>query len=163
MQPGLRLVWLAEQAHLYLALAAAAGKRAWVNGASIGEGPAGYLWLTPVTLRAGQNLLEWELVAEQAVNLRAAWAFVRDPARFRRPEWLTSPSAPVRDSRVRFTAHFSIPFAPVEGALHVGTALPCRVLINGTEIGRQGGFDPYGFMMRVQRYTTLPFGRVPIP
>lgn len=150
-------VWLVEETHSFLALGAAAAKRAWVNGASLGAGSAGYLWITPVTLRAGQNLLEWELTAEQPVYLRAAWALVRDPDRFRRPEWLTIASEPVRDSRVRFTKDFEIPFASAEGTFHVGTALPCRSLINGIETGRQGGFDPYGFHMRVQRYTSRAF------
>jgi hypothetical protein len=150
-------IWLEEETQLHLALGAAAAKRAWVNGASLGQDSPGYLWIAPVRLHAGQNLLEWELTVEQPVYLRAAWALLRHPERFRRPEWLTIASDPVQDSRVRFTKEFEIPFAPSEGTFHVGTALPCRVLINGIETGRQGGFDPYGFQLRVQRYASRAF------
>ena len=66
-------------------------------------------------------------------------------------------SEPVRDSRVRFSREFEIPFTPLDGTFHVGAALPCRTLINGVEIGRQGGFDPYGFHLRVQRHTSRDF------
>ncbi|HEX6606929.1 MAG TPA: hypothetical protein VF276_08450, partial [Chloroflexia bacterium] len=142
----------AEQ-RAYLALGGPGAKRAWLNGEPCGTAPAGYLWLAPVTLRQGRNVLEWELVAEARVNLRASWALVRDPARYARPEWLTSAGAPVRDSRLRFSTTLDLPFAPVEGTIQIGTADPCRVIVNGVEVGRQGGFDPY-LVGRVQPYTT---------
>ena len=42
-----------RQANCIWRLAAGAAKRLWVNGELVGSGPAGYLWLQPVTLRAG--------------------------------------------------------------------------------------------------------------
>ena len=137
---------------LHLALAAGAAKRLWVNGELVGEGPAGYLWLQPVTLRPGANLIEWELAPEEALYLRAMWALVRAPGRFARPEWMMPTDAPAQDTLVRFSGSFDIPFAPADGTLHTGTAFGCRVLVNDVEVGRQGGFDPYGFQMRVYRH-----------
>jgi hypothetical protein len=150
-------VRLSEAQDLHLALAAGAAKRAWLNGAALGEAPAGNQWLQPVHLEAGLNLLEFELTAEEAVYLRAAWALVRDPQRFRRPEWLTTPDTPAADTLVRFSGEFVIPFEPAEGTLHTGTAFSCRVLVNGVEAGRQGGFDPYGLHMRVYRHMSTAF------
>jgi hypothetical protein len=144
-------------AELHFALAAGAAKRLWVNGKLQGEGPAGYLWLQPLKLHAGANLIEWELAPEQAVYLRAMWALVREPQRFVRPEWMAPVDAPVQDSLVRFSGSFHVPFEPTEGTLHAGTAFGSRVLVNGVEIGRQGGFDPYGFQMRIYRHTSNAF------
>lgn len=158
-----RVVMPEEQAgtpavqELHLALAAGAAKRLWVNGELVGDGPAGYLWLQPVRLRAGANLIEWELAPEEALYLRAMWALVRAPGRFVRPEWMTTLDAPVQDTLVRFTGSFDVPFAPREGTLHTGTAYGCRVVVNEVEVGRQGGFDPYGFQMRVYRHTSTAF------
>jgi hypothetical protein len=142
-----------EAQRAYLALGGPGAKRAWLNGEPCGEAPAGYLWLAPITLQTGRNLLEWELVAEEQVNLRASWALVRNPERYARPEWLTIEGEPIRDSRLRFSTTFEIPFAPTGGTIQIGTADPCRVIVNGVEVGRQGGFDPY-LVGRVQPYTT---------
>ena len=45
--------WTEAGANCIWRLAAGAAKRLWVNGELVGDGPAGYLWLQPVTLRAG--------------------------------------------------------------------------------------------------------------
>jgi hypothetical protein len=152
-------VTVAEAGELQLALAAGAAKRLWVNGRLVGDGPAGYLWLQPVTLQAGANLIEWELAPEEALYLRAMWALVRTPDRFVRPEWMTPVDPQQQDTLVRFTGSFEVPFEPLEGTLHTGTAFGCRVLVNGEEVGRQGGFDPYGFQMRVYRHFSTAFRR----
>ena len=87
------------------------------------------------------------------------WALVRMPGRFVRPEWMTPVDPPQQDTLVRFTGSFEVPFEPTEGTLHTGTAFGCRVLVNGVEVGRQGGFDPYGFQMRVYRHFSAAFRR----
>jgi hypothetical protein len=148
-----------ETDKLHLALAAGAAKRLWVNGELVGSGPAGYLWLQPVTLRPGANLLEWELAPEEALYLRAMWALVRVPGQFVRPEWMAPVDPPQQDTLVRFKGSFEVPFEPGAGTLHTGTAFGCRVLVNGEEVGRQGGFDPYGFQMRVYRHFSSAFRR----
>ncbi|BCX03340.1 MAG: hypothetical protein KatS3mg053_1278 [Candidatus Roseilinea sp.] len=152
-------VWMDAPSSVHLVIGAPAGKRAWLNGIPIGEDAPGYHWRAPVALPAGYSILEFELRAEQPVQMRAFWALVTDLARFERPEWLTLHDRPVKDSRVRFTRAVDVPFDPVEARLHIGTAGACRVLVNGAEIGRQGGFDPYDGSPRVQRYTSHAFRR----
>lgn len=160
MQPGERIrfrtsVPIAEPIELSLALGAAAAKRAWINGQPLGESGQGYHWLVPVALRAGLNLIEWELTTEEALILRASWALVRDPQRYARPEWMR-PADPIRmrGSLVRFRQSITLDWLPKQATIHVGAGVPCRLLINGHEIGRQGGFDPYDGSPRVQRYQT---------
>lgn len=152
-------VWMDTPATVNLVIGAPAGKRVWVNGAPIGDDAPGYHWRAPVALQAGYNIIEFELRAEQSVHMRAFWALVTDWARFERPEWLTLAGRPVKDSRVRFMRTMDVPFEPVQARLHIGTAGACRVSLNGAEIGRQGGFDPYDGSPRVQRYTTSAFKR----
>lgn len=79
-------IWMSESASLHLALAAPARKQAWLNGESIGEEAPGYLWMTPVQLKAGMNVLEWRLIAENDIDLRAYWTLITDPTAFARPE-----------------------------------------------------------------------------
>ncbi len=145
-------VWLERAEELHFALAAPTAKRLWINGQEVGVAPSGYLWLTPVHLRAGVNTVEFRLTAEQRLNLRAAWCLVRNPQRFARPEWMSAPDAPVRHSRLRFSCDLELPFAPLSAVVQVGADAPCRVLVNGVEVGRQGGFDPYYATARVQPY-----------
>lgn len=138
---------------LYLALGAAAAKQLWVNGVACDGAPEGYLWLAPVRLRAGLNTVEFRLTTEQNIHLRGYWALVRDAAAFARPEWMTAPDAPMRHSQLRFAYMLDLPFAPASATLQVGADTPCRVVVNGEEVGRQGGFDPYHATARVQPYT----------
>lgn len=145
-------VWLETAGDLTLALGAPAAKQLWINGAEVSAAPAGYLWLAPVQLKTGVNLIEFRLTAEQSLNLRASWALVRDAARYARPEWMTTPDAPRLHSRISFLYEVDMPFQPAHATIQVGADAPCRVLVNGVEIGRQGGFDPYHSPARVQPY-----------
>lgn len=151
--------WMDEPRAAHLVIGAPAAKRVWLNGEQAGDDAPGYHWQAPVQLRTGYNVLEFELRAEQSVHMRAFWALVSNADAFKRPEWLTIPGQPVRDSRVRFVRTVEISFEPTEARLHIGTAGACRVLVNGVEVGRQGGFDPYDGSPRVQRYTTRAFRR----
>lgn len=143
-----------EARTLYLALGAGARKTAWLNGTPVGEDRGGYLWLEPVTLAAGANLLEFRFLAEAETDLRATFAFVADPDAFTRPERMTIPETPQKDSRVVFTLDFDVPFAPENLTVQVAADTTCAVSLNGQELGRQGGFDPYYSLARVQPYTT---------
>jgi hypothetical protein len=158
VQPGAGLrfrtaVWMDAPRSVTLAIGAAAQKQAWVNGQPLGEDAPGYLWQTPITLNAGLNTLEFRLTSETADHLRAYWALVTDPAKFARPERMTSVDAPRRDSRLRFALTFDLSFDPAEFRLQVAADSPVRVTVNGVEAGRQGGFDPYTSLARVQPYT----------
>ena len=150
-------VWMEDAVALTFALGAPAAKQLWINGVEVTGAPPGYLWLAPVQLKAGFNTLEFRLTAEQNLNMRASWALVRAPARYVRPEWMTTPDEPVLHSRINFVCDIDLPFTPVRATLQVGADAPCRVLVNGVEIGRQGGFDPYHSPARVQPYPVANF------
>ncbi len=154
-------VWMDDATAVTLALGAPAAKRLWVNGQEIGEAPAGYLWLAPVSLQSGLNTIEFRLVAEQTMNMRCSWALVRDPQRYARPEWMTTPDEPVMHSGITFAYDLELPFVPECATIQVGADAPCRILVNGAEAGRQGGFDPYYSTARVQPYpiTNLTAGK----
>jgi hypothetical protein len=144
--------WAENAQSIHLALAAPTGKTVWVNGALVGEKLPGYLSLIPVELRAGRNLIEWRLTAEQDGPLRAYWTLVTDPAAFARPERMIPSDAPRKDSRLSYSLDVNIPFEPADCTLQVSANSPCRVIVNGIEAGRQGGFDPYASLARVQPY-----------
>ena len=145
---------LEQEMTLYLALGAAAHKRVWLNGSELSEDAGGYLQLYPVTLKAGANLLEFRLVAETDTELRAYFALVTNPDAFSRPERLTLSGAPQKDSRVVFSHTFEVPFTPSSLRVQLAADATCTVRLNGLELGRQGGFDPYYSLARVQPYTT---------
>jgi hypothetical protein len=123
----------------FLAVGAAAAKTVRVDGAEVALDDHGYLAIGTDRLPAGRHLLEVALVPDETLRLRGHVAVIADPAAYRRPEWITDP-APVR----------------VEpGVLQVSAYGPCRVLVDGAEIGRQGGFDPYAELgtPKSSRYT----------
>lgn len=138
----------------YLALGAAARKRVWINGAEVPARDGGYLCVVPVTLDEGPNLIEFRLEAEEDTELRAHFAFVRDPAGYERPELMRPAGGVVKDSVVSYRRTVSVPFRPDRAAVQVGADTPCRVYVDGTEVGRQGGFDPYfeQHQTRIQPY-----------
>lgn len=150
-------VWMEDAAALTLALGAPAAKQLWINGVEVVGATPGYLWLAPVRLKAGLNIIEFRLTAEQNLNLRASWALVRAPERYARPEWMTTPDEPALHSRITFFCDIDMPFTPAHATLQVGADAPCRVSVNGVEIGRQGGFDPYHSPARVQPYPVSNF------
>ncbi|MFB4314194.1 glycosyl hydrolase [Actinomadura sp. 21ATH] len=121
-----------------LAVGAAAAKTLLVDGAAVPLDDLGYLAVGTAALPAGDHDLELRLVPDEDVRLRAHVAVVTDPAAYRRPEWMTVAGGGPPGEQVVFTT------APGPGTtLQVVSAAPCRVLLDGTEIGRQGGFDPY--------------------
>ncbi len=148
------LVSVPEPISAYLAVGAPASKRAWLNGEEVPVPPGGYLVTVPVDLRAGANMLELRLAAEQDVTIRAHYALVQDPARYSRPEWIAPADEGGKDSVITARRKFDLPWSPEQAVLQVGANAPCRVLLNGTEVGVQGGFDPYleRRVARLQRY-----------
>ncbi len=144
----------------HLAVGAAGAKRAWINGEPQVETTRGYWWITPIVLTSGVNTIAWEVVPEREVNLRAGWCLVDDPAAFARPEWLTPGDEPRAHTLIRFSARWTVAQETGPVPLQLGCDAPCRLLVDGREIGRQGGFDPYAIGMRVDLYTlpSLPAG-----
>lgn len=127
----------------HLAVGAAAAKRAWLGGEEVQLDHGGYLAIAPVRLAAGSNRVELNLVADERTWLRAHVAFVADPDRYRRPEWIAPSEPPAQGSSIAFHRALTLAEAPTEAHLQVAATAPCRVLVNGQEVGRQGGFDPY--------------------
>jgi hypothetical protein len=99
--------------------------------------------MVPVTLDEGPNVVEFRLEAEEPVELRAHFAFVRDPERYTRPELIRASHGERKDTVVSYRKTVSVPFHPERVVLQVGSDAPCRVYVNGVQVGRQGGFDPY--------------------
>ena len=128
----------------HLAVGAAAAKRAWLDGRPVVLDGGGYLATGAVELPARPVVLDLRLTATEDVGaLRAHFAFVADVEAYARPEWLR-PSADVpKSSVVTFSRRISLPADPTGADVLVGANGPCRVLVDGREVGRQGGFDPY--------------------
>ncbi|UBU09326.1 hypothetical protein [Nonomuraea gerenzanensis] len=128
----------------WLALGAGAAKTVWIDGAERPLDDRGYSAVTRSPLPAGEQLLEVLLVPEEELDLRAYACLVSDPADAVRPEWIGG-------TPLETVVH-------VDGGgrrlLQVASTAFCRVLVNGVEAGRQGGFDPYeeADIPRVRRY-----------
>lgn len=134
----------------YLAVGAPTAKQAWIGGVEVPlDDEGGYLAIGPAHLEAGTNRVELHLTAEETTRVRAHAAFVTEPAGYRRPEWMSSPDPSADSSPLVFTRHVTLPAAPSDATLQVAATAPCRVLVDGDEVGRQGGFDPY-----FERHTT---------
>jgi hypothetical protein len=140
-----RAVVRAERAvRTHLAVGAAARKRAWLDGRPVGLDGAGYLASGPVELPACAATLDLRLTAEEDVAaLRGHFAFVADIEGYRRPEWLRAAGAVSLSSVVAFATRVALPAAAHGARVLVGANGPCRMLVDGAEMGRQGGFDPY--------------------
>jgi hypothetical protein len=126
----------------WLVVGAAAAKEVWVDGVELSLDDSGYLAVCPTPLTPGEHLLELRLTPdEDLLTLRAHVSLTADPEAARRPEWITGP-----DMETVVEAE--------EGTLQVASTATCLVLVNGTEAGRQGGFDPYAEadIPRVRRY-----------
>ncbi len=156
---------LKEPLTAYLALGAPAQKTLWVNGIRAitcppdrvaAEEDKGYLFFVPVTLGAGRNLLEFRLQAEVDGNVRAHFAFIKEPTRYGRPEWVQARDTQ-KDTLLTYTKRITVPFRPQRAVMHVAAVEPCRIRVNGVEVGVQGGFDPYPDLDRphIQRYDLL--------
>lgn len=145
-------VWMEKPTRTHLAIGSAGAKRAWINGAEIVEKTTGFLWLVPIELKAGGNTIAWQVAPEVPVNLRAYWALVNDPKAFARPEWMTAADAPRADTKVSFSTTWTTLGGTGNTSMQLGCSAPCRLLIDGMERGRQGGFDPYAIGLRMERY-----------
>ncbi|MFJ2270874.1 hypothetical protein ACIOHO_31845 [Streptomyces sp. NPDC087849] len=130
----------------HLAVGAAASKRARLDGVPVGLEDGGHLAMGPVRAAAGRHLLELELTPDQDCHLRAHVALVRDPGRYRRPEWILASGT--AGTTVRLSS------LPVRAVVQVAARVPCVLRVNGRLMGRQGGFDPYAehAVPRVRRH-----------
>ncbi|GAA3934959.1 hypothetical protein GCM10023085_15450 [Actinomadura viridis] len=124
----------------YPAVGAGAAKTLLVDGVPVDIEDHGHLAVARAPLAPGEYDLQVRLVPDEDVWLRAHVAVVTDPGAYRRPEWITVPGPSRPGARITVTA--ALP-AGAPALLQVASPSPCRVLVNGVEAGRQGGFDPY--------------------
>ncbi len=169
---------LPDRPGLLLAVGAGAPRRVTVDGAEVPVDGAGHLSFCP--LPAGCTVaVEIELTAERDGPLRASFAVVTDAEAFRRPEWMLpwgmeagvacgaggvgeqSGDVVVGES-ADLVLDLPLAAPPADARVHVGSDGACRVLVNGTEVGRQGDFQPYPEHreVRVHAYDLGPHLRV---
>ncbi|MGP4028432.1 glycosyl hydrolase [Actinomadura sp. 3N407] len=118
-----------------------AAKTLLADGTEVPLDDRGYLAVGGAPLPPGEHTLEVRLVPDGDVRMRGHLSVVTDPDRCVRPEWITAGGTARPGARVAFTAE--LPRATGPSLLQVTSASPCRVLVDGVEMGRQGGFDPY--------------------
>lgn len=123
-----------------LVVGAAAVKSAWLDGEPLALEEAGYLAHAPVALAAGTAVLELRLEVEEPVHLRASFAFVADLDGYLRPDWITTAGLSQPSSAVAFSREIELDSEPLEARALVGASGPCRVLVDGREVGRHGGY-----------------------
>jgi hypothetical protein len=94
--------------------------------------------------------VELRLTPEVETPLRSSLAFVRDPAAYRRPEWIALAEPPPAGAAIRYATSAVLAGTTELTLTASGSA---KVLVNGVEVGRQGGFLPYERPTpRVRRY-----------
>lgn len=136
----------------FVAIGAAAAKTLRVDGAPVPLDDRGHLAIAETPVPAGDHDVEVRLAPGEDVRLRAHLAVVTDRDRYRRPEWITAAGPARPGAEIRLSV--SLPGAAAGAMIQVASAAPCRVLVDGEEVGRQGGFDPYAEqeVPRVGRY-----------
>ncbi|WP_208298558.1 hypothetical protein [Streptomyces liangshanensis] len=138
----------------HLAVGAAAAKSARLDGRAVALDDSGHLALGPLQAQAGPHLLQLDLTPNQDADLRAHFALVHDPRRYRRPEWILAGTAGrgAVATTVRLTA------VPARATVQIASHGSCVLRVNGHVVGRQGGFDPYTAhtVPRVRRHDIAP-------
>lgn len=154
----LRVALPVEQAGRYtLAIGGNGRKQVWWNGAALEADPGGYLQMVDVEAKAGANILEFRLTADEAGGLEAYWALTSDREAFVRPEWLV-PSDGLKAGTM-LTMRRVVKLTPGDRFdVHFGSIGPATLVFNGHEIGMQGSFEPYAQWRttRVLRYDLSP-------
>ena len=135
---------------VWLAIGTAGRPRVWWNGELVlDDSDGGYWRLVPVRPGTGRNRLWIRTYAETDGVLRGSWGLTTDPERYRRPEWLVPADGSLAGSTVRAGTRIRLDEPVVAGTVQLGTSGPGTLLVNGTRIGVQGAFDPYGRKSRV--------------
>jgi hypothetical protein len=128
----------------HLAVGGAAGKEAWLDGAPVELEGLGHMAAGAVSLPAGDSVLDLRFSAVEAADpLRAHFAFVADLDGYRRPEWLRAAGASSKSALIVFATTLSLAHDAERAGVLLGANGPARLLVDGAEVGRQGGFDPY--------------------
>jgi hypothetical protein len=123
-----------------LVVGGAAVKLAWLDGEPVPLEETGYLAHAPVDLPAGTAVLDLRLLVEEPIFLRAHFAFIADLPGYLRPDWIRTADASRPSSVVAFTREVELDEDAREAEALVASSGPCRVLIDGREVGRHGGY-----------------------
>ncbi len=124
----------------HLVIGGAASKSAWLDGRPVELVDAGYLAHARVALDAGASVLDLRLVAEEPLELRASFTFVADLDGSLTPDWIRTAGPARARSVVAFTRTIELDADPVQAQALVGASGPCRVLLDGRELGRHAGY-----------------------
>ncbi|GIJ57428.1 hypothetical protein [Virgisporangium aurantiacum] len=132
----------------WLAVGAAAAKTVRLAGTALAFDDEGYLATAPVRLAPGRHPIELTLVPDEDLDLRAYLAVIGDRERFARPEWISA-AGPARPG-----ATVVLRTVVTAGTVQVAAREAAVIRLNGVEVGRQGGFEPYAAQEtpRVRRY-----------
>ncbi len=154
-----------------LVVGANALRRVFLDGRELAVVGEGYWTSSALPAEEGDRELEiwFRSESERQVTghwraphaVRASFAVVTGLDRYARPEWLQPADGVVAGTFVTFRKVVGAD-GPGHGAVvQVATEGPALVLLNGTEIGRQGGFDPYSSnrAVRIQPYDLGPYLR----
>ncbi|GAA3517755.1 glycosylhydrolase-like jelly roll fold domain-containing protein [Actinocatenispora rupis] len=126
-----------DLADLHLAAGAPGHREIRLNGTVLPPAGDGYLTVQPVSARSGYNTLEVRIRSDVDGPVRCWWALTRQPERLVRPEWLTGAGP------LRVTHRFRLDGPATAGEVQIGTEGAATIRLNGADLGRQGGFDPY--------------------
>lgn len=130
----------ASAAETNLVVGGAAVKSAWLDGQEVELVDVGYLAHARIALAAGASVLDLRLVAEEPIELRASFAFVADVRGYLSPDWIRTAGPSRARSVVAFTREIELDSAPIEAQALIGASGPCRVLLDGRELGRHAGY-----------------------
>jgi hypothetical protein len=97
--------------------------------------------------------LSSELAPEQTLNLRGYWALVRATLSALLAELDYAKRCASGSLVIDLCHQFTVSDASTTGDMIVVADVPVTVYLDDEEIGRQGGYDPYGSTVRVQPYT----------
>ncbi len=144
----------------WFVIGAAAVKRLWIDGREIEIEPdenIRYQTVIPVVLDPGMHSVDILLITRYDLTLRAWMALVSDMEISRRPDILMVEGDSDLETSARFAKTLTIAHEVRSAMLQVGTRGPARISLDDREIGRQGGFLPYGDGSSIQRYDITEF------
>jgi hypothetical protein len=131
---------LPETSGLLLAIGASATRRLWIDGVSVPISGEGHQSFSRLPADGRTASLDIELTADRDGPLRAYFAVVTDDETFRRPEWIRPETT---GASTDLTIAAALVKLPADATVYVSSDGACSLLVNGTEAGRQGDFNPY--------------------
>ena len=138
----------------WLLVGSKAEKSAWLNGREVIVNESAYQGCVPVSLSEGWNWLETRILSKDRECAAAGlfWCLMENPQGSERPEWISTPSAGICGGQVVYSREWEIACAVESAVFQIAVAGCAELFVNGRQIGRQGGFDPYELGVRCERY-----------